>query len=57
MIACGIQSRANEEITDALVLEAMAHTQFAQQKCIVFHGRKGFVDKMKELVQDRERKK
>ena len=43
-------ARHKKEIKDSLALEAMAHAQFAKQKCAVFHGRRDFLERLKEII-------
>ena len=50
MIDNGIEARHKQEIKDSLALEAMAHAQFAKQKCAVFHGRRDFLERLKEII-------
>ena len=54
MIDGGIEVRHKQEIKDSLALEAMAHAQFAKQKCAVFHGRRDFLERLKELITNRK---
>ena len=53
MIDNGIELKSKQEIKDSLALETMAHAQFAQQKCAMFHGRKDFLESLKAKVADK----
>ena len=53
MIDNGIELKSKQEIKDSLALETMAHAQFAQHKCAIFHGRKDFLELLKAKVADK----
>ena len=57
MIDNGIEVRHKQEIRDNLALEAMAHAQFAKHKCAVFHGRRDFLERLKELITNRKNRR